>query len=101
MSSAFESGEAGSVGSRVKVVYKDGSVWHLNVLEVSELNHFVTYELVDAEPNINGSSVHSSIRLQRVTDGDHTFLSWVTYKYKKISIKIFFFLYLLVHKNSK
>ena len=79
MSSAFESGEAGSVGSRVKVVYKDGSVWHLNVLEVSELNHFVTYELVDAEPNINVSSVHSSIRLQRVTDGDHTFLSWVIY----------------------
>ena len=61
-------GQPGQVGSQVQITWKDGSVWKVMVLEISDLHNFVTYELVEAQPAVNASSVLNTIKLQRVSD---------------------------------
>ena len=71
-------GAAGRVDSTVKVTYKNGAVWYLRVTELSERNHTLAYELVQAEPAIEVSSIVGELSLQAVTDSDQTFFSWST-----------------------
>ena len=71
-------GEAGRVGSTVKISYTDGSKWYYRVTEISERNHTIAYELVNAEPAISVSSIVGEISLRAVTDDDTTYLKWST-----------------------
>ena len=71
-------GEAGRVDSTVKITYADGSCWYLRVTELSERNHTLAYELIQAEPATSVSSIVGEFRFQAVTDSDQTFFQWST-----------------------
>ena len=75
---AWLEGGPGQVGSRVEVTWTDSAVWRLNITEISDINHFVSYELVEAEPPLGTSSLQAKIHLLRVSDENHTFVSWET-----------------------
>jgi hypothetical protein len=83
-------GAAGQVGSHLEIVWKDGASWKVLITEISDLNHFISYELVEAEPPLGTSSLQATIRLLRVTDEQHTFISWVyNIIYKERNIEFF------------
>jgi len=70
-------GEA-QVGKTVKITYKDKSEWTVRVVELSELHHFITWEVIETSPSAHVASIVNTIRLQRITDSHSTFLSWET-----------------------
>ena len=74
-------GAAGQVGARLEVVWSDKAVWKVLITEISDLNHFISYELVEAEPPLGTSSLQATISMKRVTDENHTFVSWVCFIY--------------------
>ena len=61
-------GEPGKIESEVKVTFKDKAEWTFKIMEISELNKFITYELLIAEPPIDATSIESSIKLFKITD---------------------------------
>ena len=63
----FLEGGPGVVGTVFKVTYIDSTHWDFKVTEISETHHFVSYELVFAEPAVTFSSYHNCISLWRVT----------------------------------
>lgn len=63
----------------MEVTWSDSAVWRLNITEISDINHFVSYELVEAEPPLGTSSLQAKIHLLRVSDENHTFVSWVKF----------------------
>ena len=67
-----------NVGSLVKVSYRDGTVWTVRILEISEVRHSIAWEVVESTPNISVTSVTNALRLHRVTDDNTTFLEWET-----------------------
>jgi len=67
-----------AVGETVIINFKDKSVWTVRILELSELNHFITWEVIETNPSIHVASVVNTVRLTRVTDCGSTFLSWET-----------------------
>jgi len=74
----FTEGKPGLLESVVKIHYKDGSTWSYRISEISDLNHHISFELVEAEPKSTVSSIHHSIKLFRVTDDNTTYLRWET-----------------------
>ena len=56
-STEWTDGEAGRVDSTVKITYTNGAVWYLRVTELSERNHSLSYELVQAEPATSVTSI--------------------------------------------
>ena len=71
-------GDAGRVDSTVKLSYVNGATWYWRVTELSERNHTIAYELIQAEPAISVSSIVGEISLSSVTDDDTTFMQWNT-----------------------
>lgn len=69
---------AAEVGSQRRVVYKDGTVQTLKVLELSDINMFVTYELIASEPAISVSSAVHTIRLFPVTFDNTCLVQWTS-----------------------
>ena len=65
------------MNSEVKIYFKDKAEWTVEILEVSDLNNFITYEVTDTDSPIKPSSIMVTIKLQRVTDVNHTFITWV------------------------
>ena len=74
----FTSGSSAEVGSVFEIDYADGSKWTFRIVEVSELRHMISYELIGANPSIEFTSMITVIKLLKVTDGNHTFVSWET-----------------------
>lgn len=74
----FTDGQAGLLESVVKVTYKDGSTWSYRINEISDLNHHIGFELVEAEPKVAVSSLHNTIKLLRVTEDNSTYIRWET-----------------------
>ncbi|KAH6632134.1 hypothetical protein F5144DRAFT_548139 [Chaetomium tenue] len=65
----------------VRWTFKDGSVVEVKQDEHSNLEHFITYSVINAEPNLTYSSVVSTIRCWAVTSGelqDTTFVRWTS-----------------------
>jgi hypothetical protein len=50
----------------------------MRLLEASELQHFVTLELVASEPAITVSSAIHTISLEKVTASNATYIKWTT-----------------------
>lgn len=55
------------VGAEFRINFKDGTVQTVKLLELSDLEHFLTYDLVDSEPSVKVMSAIHTIRLRRVT----------------------------------
>jgi hypothetical protein len=65
----------------VRWTFKDGSVVEVKQDEHSNLDHFITYSVINTEPNLTYSSVVSTIRCWAVTSGeleDTTFVRWTS-----------------------
>mmetsp|Transcript_53517 Transcript_53517/g.61407 ORF Transcript_53517/g.61407 Transcript_53517/m.61407 type:complete len:149 (+) Transcript_53517:68-514(+) len=74
----YTEGKAGLLESVVKITYKDGHTWSYRINEISDLNHYISFELVEAEPKATVTSIHHSIKLMRVTDDNSTYIRWET-----------------------
>ena len=77
-STEWTDGAAGRVDSTIKVTYTNGAVWYLRVTELSERNHTLAYELVQAEPATSVSSIVGEFAFEAVTDDEQTFFRWST-----------------------
>ncbi|KAK4236532.1 hypothetical protein C8A03DRAFT_16832 [Achaetomium macrosporum] len=65
----------------VRWTFKDGSVVEVKQDEHSNLDHFITYSIINTEPELTYSSVTSTIRCWAVTSGefeDCTFVRWTS-----------------------
>ncbi|PBP21772.1 hypothetical protein BUE80_DR007202 [Diplocarpon rosae] len=66
----------------VKWTFKDGQVWEVKQEEHSTIDHYITYSVISAQPQLSYSSVLSTIRLFPVTSGHHegqTFVTWTAH----------------------
>ncbi|KAK4199980.1 hypothetical protein QBC40DRAFT_77004 [Triangularia verruculosa] len=64
-----------------KWTFQDGSVVEIKQDEHSNLDHFITYSVINSEPELTYSSVVSTIRCWPVTSGefeDSTFVRWTS-----------------------
>ncbi|KAB5545897.1 hypothetical protein GE09DRAFT_1132852 [Coniochaeta sp. 2T2.1] len=63
----------------VEWTFKDGSVVQVKQEEHSTINHYITYSIITAQPELTYSSVLSTIRLYAVTSGElegSTYVEW-------------------------
>ncbi|OAL05076.1 Bet v1-like protein [Phaeosphaeriaceae sp. SRC1lsM3a] len=63
----------------VKWAFKDGTAVEVKQEEHSSIDHFITYSVISAQPELSYSSVVSTIRAYPVTSGKHegqTFVTW-------------------------
>ncbi|EOO00910.1 putative bet v1-like protein [Phaeoacremonium minimum UCRPA7] len=66
----------------VKWTFKDGTELEVKQEEHSTINHYITYSVITASPQLTYSSVLSTIRLYEVTSGkleNSTFVQWTGY----------------------
>jgi hypothetical protein len=66
----------GQVGSVVKITYKDGTTQRLKRLELSDLQRFVTWEVIESTPAVPYLSTLSTISLKSVSASGQTFVEW-------------------------
>ena len=67
-----------AVGSLRRVVYKDGAEFVFRIVEISDVQRVVAYELIETDATVNVSSVLHTIQVHEVTETGETFLSWTT-----------------------
>jgi len=63
----------------VKWTFKDGTVLEVKQEEHSTIDHFITYSVISANPQLTYSSVLSTVRCFPITSGKHeghTFIQW-------------------------
>jgi len=64
------------VGAIRKVKWKSGETRSHQLLELSDLYHYSTWELIDAEPPTEIEGKISSLRLKRITETNQTLVEW-------------------------
>ncbi|KAN0114600.1 Bet v1-like protein [Hyaloscypha variabilis] len=63
----------------VKWLFKDGTELEVKLEAHSTIDHYITYSIISAKPQLSYSSVVSTIRLFPITSGHHegqTFVQW-------------------------
>ncbi|GIZ46471.1 hypothetical protein CKM354_000959700 [Cercospora kikuchii] len=63
----------------VKWTFKDGTVLEVKQEEHSSINHYITYSIITAQPELSYSSVVSTVRAYAITSGElegSTFVEW-------------------------
>jgi len=76
---SLEVGKADAeVGSIRKVEYNDGTVQRIRVLGMSDIEHSVTYDLIQSDPPITYTAVEHTIKLHRITVGNRTFVCFLS-----------------------
>ncbi|GAB5353861.1 hypothetical protein AAMO2058_000070400 [Amorphochlora amoebiformis] len=68
----------GRVGAMRKILYKCGTEQTIKVMELSDLQHSVTYDIIFSKPAVKFTSAIYTIKLQRVSETNSTFMSWST-----------------------
>jgi len=70
--------EAGASASKVggvrRVTYKDATVQRVKLLELSDAEHSVTYEVIESTPAVSYLSAVHTINLRRITSVGHTLI---------------------------
>jgi len=70
--------EAGVTASKVggvrRVVYKDGTVQRIKLLELSDAEYSVTYEIIESTPEVKYLAAVHTISLRRITSVGHSFV---------------------------
>lgn len=67
-----------ALGSLRRVVYKDGAEFVFRLVELSDIQHTVSYELIETDSTVNVSGVLHTIQLTEITETAETFISWTT-----------------------
>ncbi|KAJ3027961.1 UNVERIFIED_CONTAM: hypothetical protein HDU68_002764 [Siphonaria sp. JEL0065] len=71
-------GNVDAVGSIRVVYFKDGSVQKFKILELSDLEHFVTYEVIESSVDTLVLAAYHTIRLRKVTHDNSTFVDFTS-----------------------
>ncbi|KAF9982229.1 hypothetical protein BGZ65_003106 [Modicella reniformis] len=66
----------GAVGSTRKILFNDGAMQEVKVVELSDIAHFVTFDFIEAQPPVGFMSALHTIALRRVTANNTTFVEW-------------------------
>uniref|UniRef100_A0A7S1EDV1 Bet v I/Major latex protein domain-containing protein n=1 Tax=Hemiselmis andersenii TaxID=464988 RepID=A0A7S1EDV1_HEMAN len=66
------------VGSCHKIDYSDGSSWTVRLCELSDIDHFLTYEVIASTEALPVTSAVHTIRLRRITASSETMVEWET-----------------------
>jgi len=70
--------EAGASCSKVggvrRVTYRDGTIQRVKLLELSDAEHSVTYEVIESTPAVSYLSAIHTISLRRITSVGHTLI---------------------------
>ena len=69
---------ASSIGSLRHVVYNDAAEFVFRVVEMSDVQRQVSYELIQTDATVNVSSVLHTIQLLEITESNETLISWTT-----------------------
>ena len=69
-----EGGTANGIGSTRRLVFADGGTMREKLLGLSEQDTSITFAIIESELPIK--DYVSTIRLQPVTDGDRSYISW-------------------------
>ncbi|KAJ3128329.1 hypothetical protein HK098_004738 [Nowakowskiella sp. JEL0407] len=69
-------GDPNAVGSVRKVTFKDGAVQKYRVLELSDLERFITYEVFESSPPTAYLSAFHTIRVKKVTHDNSSYVEW-------------------------
>ncbi|KAF9105586.1 hypothetical protein BGX27_009560 [Mortierella sp. AM989] len=69
-------GGASEVGSTRKIYFNDGAVQEVKIVELSDLNHSVSYDFIEAQPPVEFMSALHTITLRKVTANNTTFVEW-------------------------
>jgi len=77
-STLSDNAHADQVGSVRVVKYKDGAVWELQLVELSDVQNCVSFEVISATPAVGFQSRIDTIRLRSVTETNDTFVEWNT-----------------------
>jgi hypothetical protein len=67
-----------AVGSLRRVVYKDSAEFVFRVVEISDIQRIISYELIETDATVNVSSVLHTIQIYDVTETGETFIIWTT-----------------------
>jgi hypothetical protein len=63
-------------GATHKITFKDGTVWTVVVCELSDLSKTLSFELISSTPDAVVSAAIHTIRVQKVTKDNTTFLTF-------------------------
>jgi len=66
------------VGSVRRVIYKDGTLQRIHLMELNDATHTITYDVITSEPPVPYSSAIHTIRLRRVTFGGKTLVEFTS-----------------------
>ena len=77
-STEFTQGGAGQIDAILRINYTDGAKWELRIVEISELEHSIGYQVLSTEPSHQVTSIQGQVKLQSVTEDNTTFLQWIT-----------------------
>ncbi|TPX74404.1 hypothetical protein CcCBS67573_g04313 [Chytriomyces confervae] len=69
-------GSVDAVGSIRTIYFKDGSVQKYQIRELSDLEHFVTYEVIESSVPTLVLAAYHTIRLRKVTHDNTTFVDF-------------------------
>jgi len=67
-----------TVGTIRRVTYADKTVQRVKLVELSDAQRFVTWEVIDSVPALTYSSAIHTIKLRRVTEDGHTFIEFTS-----------------------
>jgi Ca2+-binding EF-hand superfamily protein len=74
--------EAGASSAKVggvrRVTYRDGTLQRVKLVELSDANHSVTYDVIESTPAVRYMSAIHTVRLTRITSVNHTLVECFT-----------------------
>lgn len=78
-SSALEAdARASEVGGVRRVTYKDGTVQRIKLVELSDAEYSITYDVIESVPAVRYLSAIHTIKLRRITSTKHTFVEFTS-----------------------
>ncbi|KAI8899974.1 hypothetical protein BC833DRAFT_583540 [Globomyces pollinis-pini] len=73
---SVDSEQSDDVLSLKTINYKDGTVQKVKVVELSDLQYFITYDVIESNPPVTMMSAIHTIRLRRISHDNTTLIEW-------------------------
>jgi len=73
-----EKKSASEVGAVLRVSYKDKTVQRLKVVEISDLTHTLSWDLIESVPHVTVLSASHTVKLRRISETNTVFIEWTT-----------------------
>eukprot|EP00640_Fibrocapsa_japonica_P004958 CAMPEP_0113944278 /NCGR_PEP_ID=MMETSP1339-20121228/32572_1 /TAXON_ID=94617 /ORGANISM="Fibrocapsa japonica" /LENGTH=208 /DNA_ID=CAMNT_0000949425 /DNA_START=93 /DNA_END=719 /DNA_ORIENTATION=+ /assembly_acc=CAM_ASM_000762 len=73
-----EGADASKVGSSFVVKFQDETEWTVSLVELSDIDHRVVFDVIASEPPLKCTSMLHTLSLKKVTLSDQVFMEWRT-----------------------